>query len=361
VPLGDIIELRYGKALKAENRSGAGFPVIGSGGVAGAHESALVTTPTIVVGRKGSIGSLTYAPDGCWPIDTAYFTHAKRELDLRWLFWTMQSLGLESMNKSAAVPGLNREDAYRTGVPLPPLPEQRRIAAILDEADALRTRRKASNDLLQGARKEVFRSLFGAIEPLQRREPSSTLAEIASGVWDCPHSTPTWTESGVTCVRTSNLGRGYWNWDDHRYVSEATHRERTKRADLDAGDIVLSREGTVGIGAIIEPGMRLSMGQRLVQVRPDATRTRSEYLLAYLLESTDPAKIGHLMVGSTSTHLNVRDLRALPVYVPPMALQDEFASLLAGLAANSAKGGSQMGELDSLFASLQHRAFRGEL
>ena len=136
VTLGDICELRYGKALKAEDRSGDGWPVYGSNGAVGAHDVALTHGPTIVVGRKGSYGEIHYSDGPAWPIDTTYYVDAtSTACDLKWLSYRLAGLRLNELNRAAAVPGLNREDAYRRQLLVPPRDEQRRIVRVLDSAD----------------------------------------------------------------------------------------------------------------------------------------------------------------------------------------------------------------------------------
>ncbi|UQR66241.1 restriction endonuclease subunit S [Bradyrhizobium sp. C-145] len=107
-PFGQIAVLNYGKALKEENRLEGTFPVYGSSGVVGSHQVALVEGPTIVIGRKGNVGSIYWAPTNFWPIDTVYFI-SKGQADF-WLYLALPSAGFQ--NTDAGVPGLNREFAY---------------------------------------------------------------------------------------------------------------------------------------------------------------------------------------------------------------------------------------------------------
>ena len=105
---GQIAELRYGRALKQEDRTGGAFPVYGSGGIVGSHQIALVEGPAIVVGRKGNVGSIFWSPTDFWPIDTVYFV-PKEQVDF-WLYHVLPSAGFQ--NTDAGVPGLNRDFAY---------------------------------------------------------------------------------------------------------------------------------------------------------------------------------------------------------------------------------------------------------
>lgn len=137
VELGQVCEFKYGKSLAASSRDGGAFPVYGSNGVVGAHSSTVTTGPAVVIGRKGSLGEIAYSDRPCWPIDTTYYVDSTAtKADLRWLAYRLTELGLTGLNRAAAVPGLNREDAYRQRLLLPPIDEQRRIAAILDHVDA---------------------------------------------------------------------------------------------------------------------------------------------------------------------------------------------------------------------------------
>lgn len=113
--LDDIAEFAYGKALKEENRIEGDFPVLGSSGVVGTHNSYLVEAPGIVIGRKGNVGSVHWVDENFFPIDTAYYV--KSDLSLHYLFYLVQSLNF--LNNDAAVPGLNRSQAYANAVLLP--------------------------------------------------------------------------------------------------------------------------------------------------------------------------------------------------------------------------------------------------
>lgn len=116
--LDSILELAYGKALKASDRVTGEFPVYGSGGVTGFHDHSLVAGPGVVVGRKGTVGSLYWEDRPFFPIDTVFYVRSS--LPLTYCYYLLQTLGLEEMNTDAAVPGLNRRNAYRLEICAPP-------------------------------------------------------------------------------------------------------------------------------------------------------------------------------------------------------------------------------------------------
>ena len=115
--LGDEIELPYGKALKAENRSAGEVPVYGSSGVVGCHSTSLVPGPGIIVGRKGNVGSVHWCDVPFFPIDTVFYV--KAALPLHFVYFNLQQQNF--LNNDAAVPGLNRNQAYALPLLVPDL------------------------------------------------------------------------------------------------------------------------------------------------------------------------------------------------------------------------------------------------
>lgn len=116
--LGDALELAYGKALKATDRSPGTVPVYGSGGITGYHNQHLVAGPSVIVGRKGTVGSLYWEDRPFFPIDTVFYVKPKVP-PLTFCYYLLRTLGLDSMNTDAAVPGLNRDNAYRLTYVMP--------------------------------------------------------------------------------------------------------------------------------------------------------------------------------------------------------------------------------------------------
>ncbi|TMP28378.1 restriction endonuclease subunit S [Pseudoalteromonas rubra] len=117
--LKDILELAYGKALKKTDRVEGNVPVYGSGGLTGYHNQSLVEGPGVIVGRKGTVGSVYWEPKAFFPIDTVFYVKPKAGYSLKYCHLVLQNLGLKNMNTDAAVPGLNRKNAYRLGVLTP--------------------------------------------------------------------------------------------------------------------------------------------------------------------------------------------------------------------------------------------------
>ena len=118
--LGEIISLKYGKALKASIRKPGNVPVYGSNGQVGWHDEGLVDGPGIVVGRKGNPGTVTWVQQGFFPIDTTFYVVSNvASTPMRFLFHALEMENLQSLAADSAVPGLNRNIVYESSILIP--------------------------------------------------------------------------------------------------------------------------------------------------------------------------------------------------------------------------------------------------
>ncbi|MBT3388071.1 MAG: hypothetical protein HN417_09070 [Desulfobacula sp.] len=129
-----ICQLKYGNSLEANKRQKGNIPVYGSNGIVDFHNQAITKSPCIIIGRKGSFGKVNFSKTKCFPIDTTYYID---EVDtalysLEWLMFLLVVSKLDGVSKDTGVPGLNREDAYRKKIPVPPIEKQSRIVKYLN-------------------------------------------------------------------------------------------------------------------------------------------------------------------------------------------------------------------------------------
>lgn len=148
--LGDILTLEYGKSLPKDSRKDGKYPIFGSNGIIGYHNDFLVEGPTIIIGRKGSVGSIHISNENCWPIDTTYFIKLIPSLNLKFIFYRLKYLNLSQLDKSTTIPGLNRESVYNETITLPHIEEQQ---AIVLQIDSLFSKLEEAEKALQKATK----------------------------------------------------------------------------------------------------------------------------------------------------------------------------------------------------------------
>jgi len=176
--LGDVLELRYGKSLPDRERKAGDVPVYGSGGIGGSHDAALVHGPGVIVGRKGSVGSVFFESRDFFPIDTVYYVVPKEDnISLRYAYYLLGYLPLASMNSDVAVPGLNRDRALSLEVQLPSKAEQNAIVSILSTYDDLIENNRRRMALLEESARLLYREWF-----IRLRFPGYEHTRITEGV-----------------------------------------------------------------------------------------------------------------------------------------------------------------------------------
>ena len=181
--LGVFCPLSYGKGLKADNRNQTGhIPVFGSNGRVGWHDKSLSKGPTVIIGRKGTVGAVHYSPIPCCPIDTTFFITEEDEDLIRFKYFMLNSLNLTEMNGDSAVPGLNRDAFHQLKISLPPIAEQRAIANILGALDDKIELNRRTNETLETMARAIFNDWFVDFGPtrakLEGRKPY-----LAPEVW----------------------------------------------------------------------------------------------------------------------------------------------------------------------------------
>lgn len=363
--LGEICTFNYGKALPESARKGGSTPVFGSNGVVGHHDVPITSGRTIVIGRKGSFGEVNYSEVPSWPIDTAYFVdEGSTEQDIRWLFHRLGSLGLNQMNKAAAVPGLNRDDAYRKEVLLPPLSDQRRIATILDKADALRTKRRDALVQLDRLAQSIFVEMFGDPATNPRGWKSSQLGQICEVGSSKRVFVEELVDEGIAFYRGTEVGQlGEGEVVQPSLFISHDHYERLK---AEAG---VPRKGDLLLPSICPDGRIYTVDTdrpfyfkdaRVLWIKVGQARISSTFLRHYL-KLQFAKNYSKIASGTTFAELKIFALKSLDVHLPPMDLQRRFADAIAVTESQRLAAKSSYEGLSRLFQSLQYRAFRGKL
>jgi type I restriction enzyme S subunit len=254
--LGDVLTLEYGKPLPPSSRDANGkYAVYGANGIKDRSDKFYVDKPSIIVGRKGSAGEITLTEDKFWPLDVTYYvTFDDTKYDLQFLYHLLSLQELTNLAKGVK-PGINRNEVYAKTVRIPPLPEQQRIVAILDEAFAgLATATANAEKNLKNAR-ELFESYLQSV--FDQTKPLSLAAGHAKGLvnWqgasklNDANSTRTGGRAASTrhiegrrslCVgMPKSKARSGWAWDalDTLAQMESGHTPSRRHPEYWGGDV----------------------------------------------------------------------------------------------------------------------------
>lgn len=379
--LGSILRLEYGAALSAENRTGWGYPVFGSSGEVGRHAKFLIGDPGIVVGRKGSVGQVSWSDEPFWPIDTAYWVDCRPD-DRRWLYWLLSYLPLKRLDTSTGVPGLNRNDVYELSVFRPDAGSRDKIAEALDTLDAAIRGTEAVVAKLRALKQGLLHDLLtrgidanGDLRPTQPEAPHLY------------HQTPLgwlpkeWEVRLLDDVAQRGSGHtpsksvaSYWNggikWvslaDSHRldqvYIRE-TDKEISEAGLANSSavkhpenTVILSRDAGIGKSAIL--GSEMAVSQHFMAWRCGAKL--NHMFLYYVLQREKP-KFEAIAMGSTIKTIGLSFFKKYTIALPPRPEQDRAAEILLEAEGNVIGQEEELGKLKSLKFGLMDDLLTGRV
>ena len=243
---------------------------------------------------------------------------------------------------------------------LPPLEEQRRIAAILDQADALRAKRREALAQLDSLTQSIFIEMFG--DPIQNTmcwqvENLESVADFFAGN-SLPAGVPYERQvGGHLLMKVSDMNLS----ENEQFITRCqswTAAGGARSATCPAGSVVVPKRG----GAISTNKKRITTRATILDPNLMAIAPRRSLLnLSYLYQWFMRFDLASISSGSSVPQLNKQDLAPLKIQVPPLALQQAFATRIQAVESLKATHRTAMAESDALFASLQHRAFAGQL
>lgn len=246
-------------------------------------------------------------------------------------------------------------------IPLPPIEEQRRIAAVLDTADALRTKRREALAKLDDLVRAAFVDIFGDPASI-RRWPRVPLASVCHGKGEYGANVPAVDYGGgrPRYLRITDIR------DDGSLIEKAVapggSEHDWKSKFLLAGDVVFARSGSVGKSFLVrhEHGPLVFAGY-LIRFVPDQTRVFPEYIYRYAQTQSFWAWVSSVATTVAQPNINARKYASLDLPLPPLDLQQDFVDVVDQIRRSRVTMASHADHLDHLFASLQQRAFRGQL
>ncbi len=158
--LGQLFDFLYGKKLPSHIVGHKIYPVYGTNGPFKTIDSYLFNGESIIVGRKGAIRAIHYAPSNAWVIDTAFYSIQKQTICMKAIYYRMSLIDLSQMDSGSAIPSTNKQELENIRIALPPLPEQKAIAEVLSDMDALIEAQKEliakKRDIKQGTMQELL-------------------------------------------------------------------------------------------------------------------------------------------------------------------------------------------------------------
>jgi type I restriction enzyme S subunit len=261
---------------------------------------------------------------------------------------------------------VSRESLLCLEIPLPPLPEQRRIAAILDQADALRAKHREALAQLDILTQSIFVEMFGEPTANTKKWPVMGLKEVISLQGGFAFKSSNYVSEGIPLIRIGEVNRGGASLSNACFLPKEFAKTYS-RFLLQPGDLLMSLTGTTGkddYGNVVILGDEFEeylLNQRVAHLKPDTNRICCEYLFHLLRVDKVKEAIISKSRGVRQANISNGDILELNLPVPNIEIQNKFSQVVSELDSLKKRHQSSLMEFDTLFMSLQHRAFRGEL
>lgn len=245
-------------------------------------------------------------------------------------------------------------------MPLISLSKQDEIIACMDKVQSVIEMRRQELVKLDDLIKARFVEMFGNPVANDRGWNTLPLENACKSIVDCPHSTPSYTneDTGFMCIRTSIVKKNKILWDDIEYIPEDEFVKRIQRKKPEVGDIVYTREGAIlGIAAIIDRDCNVALGQRSMLLSPDIDKCTSEFVCVAMNSDSFLDNVLKGVSGSASPHINVGDIKAFRMIMPPVELQKQFSDFVKQVDKSKVAVQKAFDETQKLFDSLMQRYF----
>ncbi|MEK7393257.1 MAG: restriction endonuclease subunit S [Fibrobacterota bacterium] len=288
-------------------------------------------------------------------------------INSQFLFYCMRSIDLNRVATSTTVPSIRKSELEKLQIPLPPLPEQRRIAQILDKAEALRAKRRAALAKLDALAQSIFLEMFGhdlgsGSQSIQSLIDAGVILLHKDGNHGSLYPRPEdFRENGVPFLSAKSI-------DENGNISGGIEYLCVEKADklrlgkIEKGDILLAHNASVGKVAVYDGRFeRAIIGTSLTAFRPNRDRLLPMFLWSSFRSEIFQSQLMKNMGQTTRNQVPITAQRQLKISIPPLPLQQAFARRVEAIETLKAAHRASLAKLDALFASLQHRAFRGEL
>lgn len=343
--LGDIATYINGYAFKPEDRGSTGLPIIRIQDLTGNAydlgfydgkypEKIEINDGDVLISWSASLGVYIWnRGKGLLNQHIFKVVFDKCEVNKQYFVFAVKYKlkEMELKTHGATMKHIVKKDFDNTVIPFPTVEKQADIAYILSKIESIVEFRQQELQQLDDLMKARFVEMFG--DPVANDMGWNTLPleKACKSIVDCPHSTPSYTneDTGFMCIRTSIVKKNKILWDDIEYIPEDEFVKRIQRKKPEVGDIVYTREGAIlGIAAIIDRDCNVALGQRSMVLSPDIDKCTSAFVCVAMNSDSFLDNVLKGVSGSASPHINVGDIKAFRMIMPPVELQKQFSDFV---------------------------------
>ena len=328
--LSDLATIKYGKNQKKVLSESGNIPIYGTGGLMGYATTALYDKPSVLIGRKGTIGKVKYVEHPFWTVDTLFYTIVNTDIVLpKYLYYVMSLIDLNNYNEGTTIPSLRTETLNRLEFDIPSLVEQETILSCLNPIDEKIALNNAINNNLEQQVQAIYRSWFVNYEPFDGTKPDDwsdgTIDDLGTEI--ICGKTPSTKKSeyyggNTPFITIPDMHGCVYIVSTERYLSDAGVASQPKKT-LPPNTVCVSCIGTAGLVTLVS-----EESQSNQQINSIIPKEGISVYYIYLLMQTLADTINKLgQSGSTIVNLNKTQFGKIQVMIPSELVLQDFDSL----------------------------------
>jgi len=372
--LGEVVEFldNLRSPITKSDRTAGPYPYYGANGQQDSVADYIFDEPLVLIAEDGGLfdqpdRGIAYAIEGkTWVNNHAHVLRPLDSIDLRYLVRVLENYDVNPWITGSTRAKLTKAGASKIQIPLPPLAEQKRIAGILDAADALRAKRRESIDQLDRLIQATFLEKFGDPDHWEKKSVRSLSLDESGAFSNGPFGsnllTSELTDSGVPVIYIRDIRDSEYKRVSKVFVTDKK-AEELSTCQTFPGDLLIAKVGDPpGVSAVYPVGEPVGIiTQDVIRLRADTRVADSSYLSAYFNSKYGQRLIQSITVEATRARFGLGDFKKQEIPLPPLGDQKNISTILDSIESQRAFQRDHLSVLDTLFASIQSQAFSGAL
>jgi type I restriction enzyme S subunit len=361
--LAEICEVKKGELITKRTLTEGNIPVIAGGkSPAYYHNKANRQGEVVTVSASGAYaGYVNFFSIPIFVSDcTAIQSLDQKVILTKYVFYYLknQQDRIYRFQTGSGQPHVYPKDLAKMEIPVPPLLIQKKVVDILDKKENLKEIRMKTNEDTSKIIQSIFADIFGDPTKNNKKYPIEVLDNVAEKITDGTHVTPNYISEGVPFFRVTDITLSN---DSKKYISKEEHQELIKRCKPEKGDVLYTKNGTIGIAKTVDWDYDFSIFVSLCLIKPKKEKILSKYLEVFL---NTPFALAQAMQHSkkgTITNLHLVEIKKIKIPIPPISKQKEFLDIVEKVEKIINHQKNSTLEITNLSDALMQRAFKGEL
>jgi type I restriction enzyme S subunit len=369
VSLTSISRPKQWKTISGKDLLESGYPVYGANGKIGFYNSYTHKHPTLLITCRGATcGSINISEPKSYVNGNAMaLDNLSEEVDLYYLKYYLEYRKFDDVISGSAQPQITGKGLSKVKIPLPPLDQQKKIAAILNAGDAYKQKTKALIEKYDALTQSLFLDMFG--DPVTNPNGWITIAikEVCTLQGGYSFKSKDFVSEGVKLVKIANVHFEDMVWDDVDFLP-SDFLDKYFKFSLNEGDILMALTrpiikslGTVKAITVNQSDLPCLLNQRVARFIPNKKKLHKSYLLRYIYGSYFKNKIERYSSTSLQPNVSTNQIEEIKIMLPPIELQNQFAERVQVIESQKSQAQASLAQAEDLFNSLLQRAFKGEL